>query len=597
MNTKEKVPAETEKNASLFWKDNSRKILLLISVVSVVLGLHGYWNVLGFSLSHFNILDLLYCTAQMFLLEANLDATKIVPFELSIARVLAPLSLGFAAWETVAVLFKEKFTLSSIKNHVIICGLGERGFELAKGYIKANHKVLVVEADAENDLISSCKAHGALVIIGDATEGVVLRKSRLKYARSLYAISGDDGNNFEIGAKVSRELEKIATSKIPSVSCYIAANNVLLSDISPYSQMFRDTSKSGSTRIVRINDLAARKLFHQFPLDREVILPSDTTTIHIIIVGFGSMGESVLLQAVRMGHFANGSKLQISVFDQDATRKSKLLLQTISGLSNCAILNYYDVNFDSFEFGDKISDIIKNPSMVPYIVYCLNNTMLSVSLALRLRTITDDKTIPFYLRLNDNSGLSVLLNKIDTVGKEKKGDSLNIYGFGLIKETCSPDVFENWQLDTLAKALFDNYKKRQHGSKIQNEEWLQKNFEKIDTTHRDHFRQEADHLPVKLRACGYRITSLKDISDTKRLKKFSPDEVMILAKMEHNRNCAELWISGWKYNSTYSSKLRTTPDLVSWETLTKSEQQNRYQLLQDIPEVLENLQLAICKKP
>jgi voltage-gated potassium channel Kch len=595
MNKKPTAPVEPEKQTSSFWKDNSRKILLLISVVSVILGLHGYWKVLGFSLSYYNILDLLYHTAQMFLLEANLDATTAVPIELSIARVLAPLSLGFAAWETVAALFKERFSLSSLKNHVIICGLGERGFELAKGYIKANTKVLVVEADAENDLISSCKAHGALVIIGDATEGVVLRKARLKYSRSVYAISGDDGNNFEIGAKVTRELGKITIDKVPNVNCYIAANNVLLSDISPYSQMFRDTSKSGSTRIVRINDLAARKLFQDYPLDRKIILPSDTTIIHIIIIGFGSMGESVLLQAVRMGHFANGSKLQISVFDQNASRKSKLLLQTISGLSQCSTLNYYDVNFDSYEFGEKISELIINKSTIPYIVFCLNNTMLSVSLALRIRTITNDKTIPFYLRLNDNSGLGVLLNKIDTIGKEKNGDTLNIYGFGLIKETCSPDVFENWQLDTLAKALFDNYKKRQHGSKIQNEEWLQKSFEKIDTTHRDHFRQEADHLPVKLRACGYKINNFKDIPETKRIKKFSPDEVMILAKMEHNRYCAELWISGWKYDSTYSNKLRTTPVLVSWETLTKSEQQNRYQLLQDIPAVLETLQFAICK--
>jgi hypothetical protein len=532
----------------------------------------------------------------MFLLEANLDATKIVPIELSIGRVLAPLSLGFAAWETVAVLFKEQFALSSLKNHVIICGLGERGFELAKGYIKTNNKVLVVEADAENDLISSCKAHGALVIIGDATEGVVLRKARLKYAKSLYAISGDDGNNFEIGAKVSRELSKITNNRIPNVNCYIAANNVLLSDISPYSQMFRDISKSGSTRIVRINDLAARKLFQEYPLDRQVILPSDTTVIHLMIIGFGSMGESVLLQAVRMGHFANGRRLQISVFDQDASRKTKLLMQTIAGLSQCATLDYYDVSFDSVEFGENISKVINNKTTVPYIVFCLNNTMLSVSLALRLRTITKDKTIPFYLRLNDNSGLAVLLNKIDTVSKETKGDTLNFFGFGLIKETCSPNVFENWQLDILAKALFENFKKRQHGSKIQNEEWLQKNFEKIDTTHRDHFRQEADHLPVKLRACGYKIIKLSDISDAKRIKKFSPEEVMILAKMEHNRYCAELWISGWNYDTNFSIKLRTTPDLVSWELLTKSVQQNRYQLLQDIPSVLESLQLAICKK-
>lgn len=587
--------AEIDKNNPSFWKDNSRKILLLLSGVSVVLGLHGYWKILGFSLSSFNILDLLYCTAQLFLLEANMDATTIVPIELSIARVLAPLSLGFAAWETVAILFKEQFALSSLKNHVIICGLGERGFELAKGYIKTNSKVLVVEADAENDLISSCKAHGALVIIGDATEGVVLRKARLKYARSLYAISGDDGNNFEIGAKVSRELGKISFGKVPDINCYIAANNVLLSDISPYSQMFRDTSKSGSTRIVRINDLAARKLFQDYPLDRKVVHPSDTTSIHIIIIGFGSMGESVMLQAVRIGHFANGSKLHISVFDQEASRKSKLLLQTIPGLTHCAILNYYDVNFDSYEFGEKVSQLIADNSAIPYIVFCLNNTMLSVSLALRLRTITKDKNIPFYLRLNDNSGLGVLLNKIDIAGKENNGDTLNFFGFGLIKETCSPDVFENWQLDILAKALFDNFKKRQHGSKIQNEEWLQKSFQKIDTTHRDHFRQEADHLPVKLRACCYKITNLNDVSDTKRIKKFSPDEIIMLAKMEHNRYCAELFISGWKFDSTYSRKLRTTPDLVSWETLTKSEQQNRYQLLQDIPAVLETLQLAICK--
>jgi len=40
--------------------------------------------------------------------------------------------------------------------------------------------------------------------------------------------------------------------------------------------------------------------------------------VHLLVAGFGRMGQSVALHAAKIGHYANGEKLRITVIDKDA---------------------------------------------------------------------------------------------------------------------------------------------------------------------------------------------------------------------------------------------------------------------------------------
>ena len=56
------------------------------------------------------------------------------------------------------------------------------------------------------------------------------------------------------------------------------------------------------------------------------IRPNDPRTVHLVIVGFGRMGRSLALRAAKMGHFANGKLLRISVIDREADRQREHFL-------------------------------------------------------------------------------------------------------------------------------------------------------------------------------------------------------------------------------------------------------------------------------
>jgi voltage-gated potassium channel Kch len=580
------------KRTALFWQEQETLVLILMAAVAAVLGAIGYWQVLGYSLSHYSPWKLVYMTVQLFVLEANLDAAETVPWELSVARLLGPMSVGFAAWKTAAALFRERFKLLRLpyhKQHIVICGLGERGLQLVREYCRKPEKVVVVEADGENDFISTCRALGALVIVGDATEEVVMRRAGIGRARCVFAISGDDGSNFEIGALVSRLIALMPRSKPQHITCYVAVNNILLTDINPSSRILEHNLKDCTTRIIRINDLAARLLFRDHPLDRARITPNDPTVVHLIIAGFGAMGESVALQAARIGHFANGKKLRITAIDRDAVRKGKLLLQTMPGLSECCDIEFIDRDIDTAEFGEFVRDRISQPGSLPFLTFCLNDNTTSVSYALRLRRIVADTTMPIHVRLSDDSGLGVLL---DDAGPRQ----VNIHGFGMVDHTCTQGMIENEELDKLARTIHEGYCRERMAEGVSPNDSALLPWDKLESTLRESNRQQADHIPFKLRACGYKMVEAGACPEKSRIMEFSPEQRQILGRMEHARWNAERLLSGWRYGPKKDVANSITPYLVAWEKLPENIQAYDIQAIQKIPTTLELQKKWICRR-
>src|SRR5919106_1346251 len=114
---------------------------------------------------------------QLFVLESGSIGQRPVPWELEIARVLAPAVAAYAAVRTVFVLFRDQLQAVVIRRwrgHVVVAGLGRNGFTLAKSLQAAGWRVLVVERNAGNSRIASCRQRGIHVLTGDAADRVIL---------------------------------------------------------------------------------------------------------------------------------------------------------------------------------------------------------------------------------------------------------------------------------------------------------------------------------------------------------------------------------------------------------------------------------------
>jgi hypothetical protein len=177
-----------------------------------------------------------------------------------------------------------------------------------------------------------------------------------------------------------------------------------------------------------------------------------------------------------------------------------------------------------------------------------------VNLSLALRCSDDAKNLlVFQTRQRGFSALFPL-----------KGQSvesrLNV--FGVFENVYSTATLMHEDQDTIAKELHEDYCQRRIAL---NEEWGSRPslnpWPKLTDYYKDSNRHAADHIPVKLRAIGYKMDRLRNPADQDKTFKmtFTPEQVELLAKMEHERWRAERLL------------LNETANIhqVSWDELTQ----------------------------
>jgi hypothetical protein len=101
---------------------------------------------------------------------------------------------------------------------------------------------------------------------------------------------------------------------------------------------------------------------------------------------------------------------------------------------------------------------------------------------------------------------------------------------------------------------------------------------------RNSSRAQADHIDVKLRAVHCRRVTRAE--PEKKVAAFTPEEVELLAEMEHARWCAERFLAGWTLGSPKDKRRKITPDLVPWRDLPEPIREYDRQAVRRLPEHL-----------
>ena len=142
-----------------------------------------------------------------------------------------------------------------MRDHVIVCGFGRVGQEIARELRQRDEHVLVVEQSG--DRLEIARELGCAAIMGDATEEAVLRAAGLERARVLVAASDSDvGNTYivlsarTLNAKLliiaragseSAEARMLAAGANRTVSPYrLAGRRMALTAIQPLMLDFVD---------------------------------------------------------------------------------------------------------------------------------------------------------------------------------------------------------------------------------------------------------------------------------------------------------------------------------------------------------------------
>ncbi len=536
--------------------------------------------------------DLLYRSLQLFVLESG-SVSPPVPWQLEVSRFLAPIVPAWAIVTAMLVLLREQMQslrLRRIAGHTVLCGLSGRGMQLVEDCRSAGEPVVVIEQDEGNDMVQPCQDQGAIVVEGDASEESTLVRAGLFSARHLFAVTEDDGTNVEIALKACQLAGNDNRAGQRLESCFVHIVDLRLCELFRRHRVFRPSSDRPSVRVFNVYENSARQFHHDHPLDLGLRSENDPRAVHLVVLGFGQMGESVTLQAARIGHYANGRRLRITVVDRLAAQRERSLYGRYPKLSDVCDISFLELDADGPEFLDRAPELVDAEGSLGTVAVCFDDDGHSLSCALSLLSRLDGERASVMIRMASESGLASLL-----ADASRSEWASRISAFGMLDKSCTRELLLNEELDVLARSVHDNYVQNRldEGAGPDSDPALQP-WELLDETYRTSNRHQADHIPVKLRAIG--CHGVRADEPAAGVTAFSPEEVELLARMEHARYNAERFLEGWGWGPERDLTKRTNPYLTSWDQLPEEVKDYDRQAVLNIPNLLGKIGQKVIHK-
>jgi hypothetical protein len=577
-------------------KHNINKVTWFLATTSVIAGAIGY---LQMGLGPVEILYRIYA------LFGGNGAADIGgdSVALAVAAITAPLAVTFV----IGLFFFQRLRNELIltlkpKNHILIVGLGHMGTRLARDILE-NHpekRLLVIERDpaAPHSSAEDILLQGAIVIRGNGSDSNKLRKACAHRAKAVFILTGSDLSNLEI-AKTLCSIEE----KNPELTCYLhlanRENNQLL-----------ETAVFGGLHIkpFSLYDQAAQLLFLKHPLGNNVdTITNPEATVRVAIVGFDTLGKSVLYRALNLGHFFNQKPIQVFIFDENITaHKSHFSLHWLVSLEK---EGYWNVRFCEM---NTLADQWETFSQVIFASADAEaNFRNAMFLADRCRRSLSENRVQAYVFSDTYTAVGNLLEKNEEAFK-------NIHAFGFFNELCSYNLITAEVLDTAAKRanyFYNQLHEYNKEGKSTDQQWRG-----LSAFLQDSNRMQVEHLMIKLPVINHYLEKKEiqftdeeqqlalakqrwfkhntpivwekneQIKDANQLFKYLPLDVLDrLARIEHTRWNAFHILNGWQpltveAGGTLPKKDKKTkrhPCLVSWEDLEQVSESHKHDYKSD----------------
>jgi hypothetical protein len=501
------------------------RLLAVAALVLFGLGLAGFTRYAAWHNLPNSFWDNLYLTLQLIPLNSGAVEPP-VPFELELARFFIPILTGAATATVVLDLFREQIRmlrLRGLRGQIIIFGLSRKGLLLANEFRRQGNEVVVIEQDEGNDWLESCRVQGMFVLLGDAADPVLLRQAGVQRARGVFAVCDEDGINVEIAIQMQALTEGREGEALP---CLVHVSDPQL------CALLREQESGLEHMPFRIElfnvfERGARRLLQAHPAWSEERAGSGNAP-HLLLVGLGRMGENLLLHAIRDWRTQTPDatqRLKITIVDRRADQKIESLYVRYQQLAAACELIPLQMDVHSPEF--ERARFLFNEQGSPCIgsVYiCVDDDSLGLHAGLTLLRQLPDHSLPVVIRMAEESGLARLLED----RKNHPGAYRNLFAFGYLDRTCTPDLLNNTPRDILARARHEEYVQQQH--KVASffvESPTLRPWEQLDERYREANYQWVDHLRLLLKESGYGIVPLTgwDIP----LLEFSVDEMERMA--------------------------------------------------------------------
>lgn len=347
-------------------------------------------------------------------------------------------------------------------------------------------------------------------------------------------------------------------------------------------------------QIVSLPELQIRQLYQEQPLhtyyqEMDPAPPLERWDVHLLILGFGKLGQQALLQAMNQGVVHHQNRIHIDVVDYDMEKKqgvfsSRFRTSAVQGSSrhlevqkSCAdgslTMDFHqmDCRYQAFQ------QLLEKMGAVPYtyIVIALEDPDVSMQCLTEVRRYLGERSVPIAVRMDSNHLLAQHISKASAVFRDVRlipspADVLKL-----------KTVFQD-DLDQVAKEAHKAYSAVSFGGQAVPWEHLsltKRNANRAQAYHRkvasrafreydaDRVRAELDRLLTRREGQWQYADGIAD--DRAFVKALEGTLCLEAARMEHRRWCYDYISRGWEYNAVRDDESHCHDCLLDWDTLAE----------------------------
>lgn len=545
-------------------------------LVLIVLGVGGFVQQSDDAGLGRSWLDNLYLTLQLATLDYKAGDAAI-NWRLQIARYAAPAMAAGTLLQTASVVFRDQFQrwrLRRATGHTVVFGLGPIGARLAAALAADGRTVIGVDG-AGSPGLAETRARGIPVVAGDPADVVTLRDVRVARAASVVVAGEDDAANVSVAVRVGAV--DFPAGRTP-LRCTVHLHELTL------TRLLSTTAIGGTggvrTEFFNVHAAAARSLVEA---NVDALAGHDG---HLVVVGFGRFGTSVLIAAAQRHEASSATdQLQVTVVDPGASGKWQALLMKHPGLDGRVDVSCLDVDLDAPtpDVAARFVRALADPRPTLVVVATVEESK-ALETGLFVYHTLANATVPVVVRTGSDTGLAAL---ISPRGSAAPFPGLGIFPF--LDRACTVDVVEGGIREQIARGVHADYVAHGGGSG----QGLHRPWEELTDDERESSRASADAIVTGLTGLGYMLVPLARWGQTPPA--LDPAELDALAAAEHERWRAERLAAGWTYGRERDDALRHNPLLVQWADLPADAKQRNREAIELIPAQLARAGVALVR--
>lgn len=375
---------------------------------------------------------------------------------------------------------------------------------------------------------------GIIVLTHDIPLSQVAKATNLHRAKKLIAMCGDTSANIAL-TRVANSYA-VVDGELIECKCMIepleAKNNFSANE-------YFESSRLHKVRVFNESQLLARQLLKTHPPDYGAECRG--SDVHILLIGFGTLGQSVLLKLAFIAHFKDFKKPRVTIVDKNINEIWDRINHQFPNISDWIEVSTKELSITKIN-EQNLADWVRDKKPFNIVYVCTKDEVTNLRAA---KICLESPSIPEMAKVVaiDPPG-GVMLADFEPENTNKKYDSFSLINgssdSGLHK--VATGLLESID-DELPKSLHNDYCEK-------NPEVNPKTWEMMGELLRESNRHVEDHFEIKLSAVGLRFADSDDhntlgIQVLEGLPHLTEDEWGRLAEMEHNRWWAEKSMNGW----------------------------------------------------